>query len=88
MLFDIPKPYYTFDYNGWYKIKSSKGFGFAGMKIHYFFKSQISLCGLINDQCNKLIKCDDVKYKRCKKCMITKNTYSDLNNILKNTRTS
>jgi len=52
------------DLNGWYKIKPSKGFGFSGCKIHYFFKSYRSLCNQIEDPANNLVLCENVDYKK------------------------
>lgn len=88
MSFDIPKPQQVkellgIELNGWYKIKTNRGFGFSGMKIHYFYKSKNSICGEVTDQANTLVKCENVNYKKCRKCLLTLKTYSDLENIPK-----
>lgn len=80
-MFDLPEASYVFDNEGWYKIKSEKGFGFAGQKIHYFFKSKKSICGRIKDAAVKLVKCDTVEYKKCSICLKQLTRYTDLNNM-------
>lgn len=80
MTFEIPRP--SCVYNGWYKIKSTKGFGFGNQKIHYFFNSRISLCGVAKDPTNVLIKCENVLFKRCILCTKQLTRYNDLNNMI------
>ena len=81
MIFDLPKPSYVFNYEGWYKIKGKKSFGFARQKIHYFFKSKKSICGRVHDPAIELIKCDNIEYKKCSACLKQLERYNDLNNI-------
>lgn len=81
MSFDIPKPSYVFNYEGWFKIKSNGGYGFNGQAIHYFFKSKKSICGRVKDSANILIRCENVEYKKCGLCKKQLERYSDLNNL-------